>query len=84
MNAIDYDIALIGAGAYGFPMGCYAKQSGKKAIVIGGPLQLLFGIKGNRWKAYPEINRVMQRSAWTTPSSEETLQNINLVHGNYW
>jgi hypothetical protein len=84
MNAIDYDIALIGAGAYGFPLGCYAKQCGKKAIVIGGPLQLLFGIKGSRWEAYPEINKIMQRPAWVNPSPEETPKYINRVPRTYW
>jgi|WetSurMetagenome_2_1015567.scaffolds.fasta_scaffold52613_2 hypothetical protein len=84
MNTIDYDIALIGAGAYGFPLCCYAKQCGKKAIVIGGPLHLLFGIKGSRLEAYPEINKIMQRPAWVNPSPEETPKYINCFQGSYW
>lgn len=43
----DYDIALIGCGAYGFPLAAHIKRSGKKAIHLGGALQLLFGIKVN-------------------------------------
>ncbi len=46
----DYDIALIGCGAYGFPLAAHIKRSGKKAFHVGGALQLLFGIKGNRWE----------------------------------
>ncbi len=46
ISGIDFEIALIGAGAYGFPLGAYIKSIGKKAIHIGGMLQLLFGIKG--------------------------------------
>lgn len=41
----DYDIALIGCGAYGFPLAAHIKRSGKKAVHLGGALQLLFGIK---------------------------------------
>lgn len=49
MDAIDYDIVLIGCGAYGFPLAAHAKQTGHKAVHLGGALQLLFGIKGQRW-----------------------------------
>lgn len=45
----DYDIALIGCGAYGFPLAAHVKRQGKKAVHLGGALQLLFGIRGNRW-----------------------------------
>ncbi len=46
----DYDIALIGCGAYGFPLAAHVKRRGKKAVHMGGALQLLFGIKGKRWE----------------------------------
>ena len=50
MDKIDYDVALIWCGAYGFCLAAHAKRSGKKAVHLGGALQLLFGIKGNRWE----------------------------------
>ncbi|MDO7138868.1 hypothetical protein [Algibacter lectus] len=50
IDKTDYDICLIGAGAYGFPLAAHVKRSGKKAIHMGGSLQLLFGIKGKRWE----------------------------------
>lgn len=49
IDKFDYDICLVGAGAYGFPLAAYVKRSGKQAIHMGGSLQLLFGIRGNRW-----------------------------------
>lgn len=49
MDQTDYDIALIGCGAYGFPLAAHAKRMGKQAIHLGGALQLLFGIRGKRW-----------------------------------
>lgn len=44
-----YDIAIIGCGAYGFPLAAHCKRSGHKAVHLAGATQLLFGIKGNRW-----------------------------------
>ncbi|TLU65061.1 hypothetical protein FE810_09030 [Thalassotalea litorea] len=52
MEATDYDICILGCGAYGFPLAAHAKRKGKKAIHLGGVTQLLFGIKGNRWEDY--------------------------------
>lgn len=52
-NEIDkhnYDICLIGCGAYGFSLAAYVKRQGNKAVHLGGALQLLFGIKGKRWE----------------------------------
>ena len=50
IDAIDYDIALIGCGAYGFPLAAHMKRMGKQAVHLGGALQLLFGIRGRRWE----------------------------------
>lgn len=50
MDKVDYDICIIGCGAYGFHLAAHAKRMGKKAIHMGGATQLLFGIKGNRWE----------------------------------
>lgn len=50
MDAEDYDLALIGCGAYGFPLAAHAKRTGHQAVHLGGSLQLLFGIKGARWE----------------------------------
>jgi hypothetical protein len=46
----DYDVCIIGCGAYGFSLAAHVKRSGKKAVHMGGATQLLFGIKGNRWE----------------------------------
>lgn len=46
----EFDVCLIGAGAYGFPLAAHIKRMGKKAVHLGGSLQLLFGIKGKRWE----------------------------------
>lgn len=50
IDQVDYDICIIGCGAYGLPLAGHVKRMGKKAIHLGGATQLLFGIKGNRWE----------------------------------
>lgn len=50
IDKIDYDVCLIGCGAYGFHLAAHVKRNGKKGIHLGGALQLLFGIKGRRWE----------------------------------
>lgn len=50
IDKYDYDICLIGCGAYGLHLAAHVKRSRKKAVHLGGALQLLFGIKGNRWE----------------------------------
>ncbi len=81
---IDFDIALVGAGAYGLPLGLFVKELGKQAIHLGGALQILFGIKGARWEAMPEISKFFNEY-WVRPSEEETPKVANSVEdGCYW
>lgn len=80
MQNIDYDIALVGAGAYGLPLAAFAKQQGKKAVHLGGALQLLFGIKGKAWNKLGIYNEY-----WTNPLDNERPQGYKSVEaGRYW
>ena len=63
----DFDIALIGCGAYGFPLAAHIKRMGKKAVHIGGALQLLFGIIGKRWEN-PQYGAVELKETGKYPS----------------
>jgi hypothetical protein len=45
----NIDIALISAGSYGLPIGNFLKSIGVKSIYMGGSLQLMFGVMGQRW-----------------------------------
>lgn len=84
MKAIDFDVALIGCGAYSFPLAAYAKQLGKKSVVVGGALQILFGIKGKRWDDAGKIKE-LYNEAWTRPSEEERPVGAEDVEsGCYW
>ncbi len=80
IDEMDFDIALIGAGAYGFPLGAYIKSIGKKAVHIGGMLQLLFGIKGKAWNKLGIYNE-----HWTSPKEIEKPKGYKSVEaGRYW
>lgn len=87
----DYDICLLGCGAYGFPLAAHIKKRGKQAIHMGGGLQLLFGIKGKRWETVSEYldkypyAKTYYNKYWVRPSAEETPPNAEGVEGScYW
>ena len=82
---IDFDIALIGCGAYGMPIGAFIKRDlHRQAIHIGGALQLLFGIKGSRWDDR-EAYRAFYNEHWVRPDVSERPVRANDVEGAcYW
>lgn len=94
IDKVDFDICLIGAGAYGFPLAAHVKNIGKKAVHVGGSLQLLFGIKGKRWEnplygvqelgiqgKYPAL----MNEYWIYPGVENRPKNADVVEDAcYW
>lgn len=86
INEMDFDICIIGCGAYGFPLAAHVKSIGKKAIHLGGVTQLLFGIKGARWEqyvVYPYTN--LYNEHWLRPGEHERPKNASVVEGAcYW
>lgn len=84
INTIDFDVAIIGAGAYGFSLAAHIKRIGKKAVHLGGATQLLFGIKGNRWDG-SKLAVKYYNSNWTRPADDEKPQQPELIENNtYW
>lgn len=84
VDAVDYDVAIIGCGAYGLPLGAHIKQKGKVAVHFGGAVQLLFGISGQRWRDKPEFKAIM-RDAWISPSESERPPGWEKIEkGCYW
>ena len=80
----DFDIALIGCGAYGLPLAAHCKSIGKQAVHMGGALQILFGIKGKRWDETPKIS-ALYNDYWTRPSESEKPKAASSVEGAcYW
>lgn len=84
IGAIDFDIAIIGAGAYGLPLGAFIKKIGRQAIHLGGATQILFGIKGARWEVDPFFRELFNEK-WIRPKVEETPLGASKVEGGcYW
>ena len=86
IEARDFDVCLIGCGAYGLPLAAHVKRMGRKAIHLAGSTQLLFGIIGGRWEeyiVYPYMNLVNDH--WVRPSADERPKNANAVENAcYW
>lgn len=84
ISKVDFDIAIIGAGAYGLPLAAYCKQLNKQAIQMAGATQILFGVKGKRWEERPEYQKIFNEY-WVRPSMSETPVGKNKVEGgSYW
>jgi hypothetical protein len=80
----DADVAIIGCGGLGVPIGAHLKGLGISAIVLGGATQVLFGIKGTRWATHPIISSFWN-DAWVWPSEAEKPNGAVLVEGGcYW
>lgn len=80
----DFDLAIIGAGAYGMPLASFVKRLGKQAIHLGGSVQILFGIRGARWDKNPRIAGFFNEH-WVRPLPEETPRDFKSVEeGCYW
>jgi hypothetical protein len=78
-------VALVGCGALSLPIVVALKQQGIIAIHLGGALQVLFGIRGRRWKTDPVVGPWMQEDTWCNPATEETPRNAKVVEGGcYW
>lgn len=87
ISKIDFDVALLGCGAYGMPLGAFIKSELKKIVIhIGGALQLLFGIKGKRWeKEGFDYQHKLYNEYWVRPTEDLKPQNYkNVEDGCYW
>ncbi|MDO6440384.1 hypothetical protein Q4534_23355 [Cyclobacterium sp. 1_MG-2023] len=97
ISEIDFDICILGCGAYGLPLAAYIKRLGKKSIHFGGGLQLLFGIKGKRWdnpdylklynipEFYSESYKSLYNNNWTKPLDSDTPKSASKLDGaTYW
>jgi hypothetical protein len=81
---IDFDIAIIGCGAYGMPLAAFVKDIGKQAIHLAGWTQVLFGIKGKRWVDMQQVAKYMN-GYWVHPNQSENVLNQNKIEqGCYW
>lgn len=84
-DKVDYDIMLVGGGAWSLPLCVHAKRRGKIGIHLGGSIQLLFGIMGKRWSEYNcALNQYMNEH-WVRPTDAERPEKHKAMEdGCYW
>lgn len=84
ISKVSFDVALIGCGAYGFPLGAFCREQGKIAIHMGGELQLQFGILGNRWENSEAVKK-LRNEYWVYPKENEKPKKAYMIEGGcYW
>ena len=77
-------IVLLGCGGLAMPLAYRLKKKGIIAIVLGGSIQVLFGIKGKRWMNHPVISGFWN-DAWRSPSGTEIPGAATEIEGGcYW
>lgn len=93
-TAVDYlyneiiktspNIVLIGCGGLAMPLALRLKRAGIITVVLGGAIQILFGIKGSRWEMHSEISDFFN-DAWVFPSPGEIPNNAKKIEQScYW
>jgi len=84
VQMLQFDVALIGGGAYSLPLALRIRCMGRSAIHLGGSLQLMFGVFGQRWEHFAS-QRALVNDAWIRPLPSDRPMNYQAVeNGCYW
>lgn len=80
LDDLDFDVALIGAGAYGMHLAKHCKDMGKIGICMASGVQMAFGVYGGRWIMDADfmLKRITPR--WVRPMP---IERGNLEHIEY-
>jgi hypothetical protein len=86
IDSLDFDVALIAAGSLAIPLAVHIKSADKVAISLGGHLQVLFGILGQRWLLDEFWKQNYINEHWVRMPQQFVPENsANLVDkGAYW
>jgi hypothetical protein len=84
IDAAPYDVVLAGAGGISILVAAHVKRAGAIGFHMGGPTQVLFGVRGRRWEKDPFFTSAMNAS-WVRPSGQEAPPNAGKIErGAYW
>lgn len=83
IDKIDFDVAIIGCGVYGYPLSAYIKQSGRKALEMCGETQIIFGIIGKRWEDGGYVDKY-KNEYWIHPIDDKPINYQSIEGGCYW
>ena len=77
-------VAILGCGGLAMIAGARLRKKGVSVILLGGAVQVLFGIKGARWANHDIISKFWNVN-WVWPLRSETPQNARSIEGAcYW
>jgi len=80
IDKLDFDIAILGCGAYGMSLAAHVKRKGKQSVHMASWTQMLFGVYGTRWENDSFINEYWKRPYdWERPKGLKKVEN-----GCYW
>lgn len=85
IDECNYDVAIIGCGAYGMSLAAHVKRQGKVAIHLAGWTQMLFGVYGERWVSQQSKYSSVINQYWKRPNKNENVKNGGKIEGGcYW
>lgn len=79
-----FDIALIAAAGLSVPIVSIIKRMGKIGIVLGGDLQVLFGVRGKRWRDQERWKRDYFNAWWIDMPEKYKPKEDGFCEGAYW
>lgn len=83
--AIDFDIAIVGAGFYGVPLCNAIKKTGRSAIEMCGLTSFIFGVAGKRFvEDEKNFYGKYMTDAWIRPFDEKPSWYAQVEGGCYW
>ncbi len=83
IRKIDFDIAIIAAGAYGYPLAAEIKAMGKQSIELCSGIYPIFGIKVKTQLIIRKISQ-MYNNYWIFPIEAPPENYMNIEKGAYW
>lgn len=82
-NYNNFDIAFVSAGGYDILISDFIyEKMNKSVIVIGGSLQLWFGVMGNRWKSWWNYHFDGSQQYWINTLDDDKPKNYMTVDNN--
>ena len=82
ISKLDFDVAMVGAGAYGFPLSVFIKKMGKCVLETCSSTSLYFGVYGQR-HINSNIDRI-KTDAWIRPIEQPPQRYKEVENGCYW
>lgn len=83
ISKIEFDVAIVAAGAYGYPLASLIKQMNKVVIELCSGLYPLFGIKNKTQQIIRRVSKYYNDN-WIFPIETPPAQYEKIEKGAYW